>query len=110
MQATTTNGALANKDQTRTIPTIPTKPTTAQAGWSATIAGSNNPSLNNPDPDNSDTYTAIPGINQTPLNLYTSTAKGRDSRTLTITYALGTAPATMADTYTTEVVYTMTGE
>ena len=109
MQATTTNGALTNKDQTRTIPTIPTKPTTTQASWSATIAGSNNPNLNNPDnPDN--TYTAIPGINQTPLNLYTSTAKGRDNRNLTITYGLGTTPATAADIYTTEVVYTMTGE
>ena len=108
MQATTTNGALTNKDQTRTIPTMPIKPTTAQAGWSATIAGSNNPSLNSANQDN--TYTAIPGINQTPLNLYTSTANGRDNRNLTITYGLGTTPATAADIYTTEVVYTMTGE
>lgn len=108
MRSQTINGALTNKDQTRTIPTISTKPTAAQAGWSATIAGSNNPSLNSANQDN--TYTAIPGINQTPLNLYTSTAKGRDNRNLTITYGLGTTHATAADIYTTEVVYTMTGE
>ena len=109
MRAQTMDGALTNKDQTRIIPTLPTKPTTTQASWSATIAGSNNPNLNNPDNPDS-TYAAIPGINQTPLSLYTSTTKGRDSRSLTITYGLGTTPATTADTYTAEVVYTVTGE
>ena len=44
---------------------------------------------------------------QTPLNLYSSTTKGRDNRTLTITYSISAAN-TIADTYSARVVYTVT--
>ncbi len=103
-QASTENGALvAEGNPLRLIPSISTKPTKGTAGWSANIAGSNNQSLAGA------TWTAIPGINQTPLNLYASAAKGRDSRNLTVTYGVSAAN-TIADTYSAKVVYTVTAE
>ena len=108
-QTSTENGALVAENNTdsntdnplRLIPSISTTPTKDTAGWSVKIAGSNNQSLTNT------TWTAIPGTNQTPLNLYTSTAKGRDNRTLTVTYGFSAAN-TIADTYSARVVYTVT--
>ena len=103
-QTSTEDGALlTEQEDARSIPAISTEPTTGTAGWSAKIAGSNNQSLAGT------TWTAIPGSNQTPLNLYTSTAKGRDNRTLTITYGVSAAN-TIADTYSARVVYTVTAE
>lgn len=103
-QASTENGALvAEGNPLRLIPSIATKPTKGTAGWSANIAGSNNQSLAGT------TWTAIPGSNQTPLNLYSSTTKGRDNRTLTITYGISAAN-TIADTYSARMVYTVVGE
>ena len=110
-QASTENGALvAEGNPLRLIPSISTKPTKGTAGWSANIAGSNNPTIGSlTSPTESTTWTAIPGINQTPLNLYSSTTKGRDNRTLTITYGVSAAN-TIADTYSARVVYTVVGE
>lgn len=103
-QASTENGALlTEQEDTRSIPAISTEPTKGTAGWSAKIAGSNNQSLAGT------TWTATPGINQTPLNLYASAAKGRDSRNLTVTYGFSAAN-TIADTYSAKVVYTVVGE
>ncbi len=97
----------------RLIPAISTKPTTGTAGWSAKIAGSNNPDLTTTAATTAttaeDTWIAIPGTNQTPLNLYTSTAKGRDNIDLTVTYGISAA-GTIADTYSTKVVYTVVAE
>ena len=101
-QTSTENGALvAEGNPLRLIPSIATKPTKGTAGWSANIAGSNNQSLAGT------TWTAIPGSNQTPLNLYASAAKGRDGRNLTVTYGFSAAN-TIADTYSAKVVYTVT--
>lgn len=110
-QASTENGALVTENNTdsntdnplRLIPSISTTPTKDTAGWSVKIAGSNNQSLTNT------TWTAIPGANQTPLNLYASTAKGRDNRSLIVTYGFSAAD-TIADTYSAKVVYTVTAE
>ena len=107
MQTNTENGALVAEgneegNTPRYIPSISTKPTTGTAGWSMAVTGSNNQSL-------IDNWSTIPGINQTPLNLYASTAKGRDNRNLTITYGLSAA-STIADTYKAEVVYTVVAE
>ena len=110
-QASTENGALVAENNTdsntdnplRLIPSISTTPTKDAAGWSAKIAGSNNQSLAGT------TWTAIPGANQTPLNLYSSTTKGRDNRALTIIYGVSAAN-TIADTYSARVVYTVTAE
>ena len=103
-QASTEDGALvAEGNPLRLIPSISTKPTKGTAGWSAKIAGSNNQSLAGT------TWTAIPGINQTPLNLYSSTTKGRDSRSLIVTYGISAA-GTIAGTYSTKVVYTVVAE
>ena len=101
-QTSTEDGALlTEQEDTHSIPAISTEPTKGTAGWSAKIAGSNNQSLAGT------TWTAIPGINQTPLNLYASAAKGRDSRNLTVTYGFSAAN-TIADTYSAKVVYTVT--
>ena len=110
-QASTENGALlTEQEDARSIPAISTEPTKGTAGWSAKIAGSNNPTIGSlTSPTESTTWTAIPGINQTPLNLYSSTTKGRDNRTLTITYGISAAN-TIADTYSARVVYTVVGE
>ena len=103
-QTSTEDGALlTEQEDTRSIPAISTEPTKGTAGWSAKIAGSNNQSLAGT------TWTAIPGSNQTPLNLYASAAKGRDSRNLTVTYGFSAAN-TIADTYSAKVVYTVVGE
>ena len=103
-QTSTEDGALlTEQEDARSIPAISTEPTKGTAGWSAKIAGSNNQSLTNT------TWTAIPGTNQTPLNLYTSTAKGRDNINLTVTYGFSAA-GTIADTYSTKVVYTVVAE
>ena len=103
-QTSTEDGALlTEQEDTRSIPAISTEPTKGTAGWSAKIAGSNNQSLAGT------TWTAIPGINQIPLSLYSSTTKGRDNRTLTITYGFSAAN-TIADTYSAKVVYTVTAE
>ena len=104
-QASTENGTLvAEGNPLRLIPSISTKPTKGTAGWSMSIAGSNNPIIGSlTSPTGSTTWTAIPGINQTPLNLYSSTTKGRDNRTLTITYGISAAN-TIADTYSARVV------
>ncbi len=103
-QTSTEDGALlTEQEDTHSIPAISTEPTKGTAGWSAKIAGSNNQSLAGT------TWTAIPGINQTPLNLYASAAKGRDSRNLTVTYGFSAAN-TIADTYSAKVVYTVTAE
>ena len=108
-QTSTENGALvAEGNPLRLIPSIATKPTKAAAGWSMSIAGSNNPLLgSSTTPAESTAWTSIPGINQTPLNLYASTTKGRDNRTLTVTYGVSAAN-TIADTYSARVVYTVT--
>ena len=108
-QASTENGALlTEQEDARSIPAISTKPTKGTAGWSVNIAGSNNPLLGSlTSLTESTTWTAIPGINQTPLNLYASAAKGRDSRNLTVTYGFSAAN-TIADTYSARVVYTVT--
>ncbi len=116
-QASTENGALVAVNNTdsntdnntlRLIPSISTKPAKGTAGWSMSIAGSNNPTIgSSTSPTESATWTAIPGINQTPLNLYSSTTKGRDNRTLTITYGVSAAN-TIADTYSARMVYTVT--
>ncbi len=110
-QASTENGTLvAEGNPLRLIPSISTKPTKGTAGWSMSIAGSNNPIIGSlTSPTGSTTWTAIPGINQTPLNLYSSTTKGRDNRTLTITYGISAAN-TIADTYSARVVYTVAAE
>ena len=110
-QASTENGALvAEGNPLRLIPSISTKPTKGTAGWSMSIAGSNNPTIgSSTSPTESATWTAIPGINQTPLNLYASAAKGRDSRNLTVTYGFSAAN-TIADAYSAKVVYTVVGE
>ena len=96
----------------RLIPAISTKPTKGRVGWSAKIAGSNNPDLTTTTATTTattaeDIWTAIPGTNQTPLNLYTSTAKGRDNIDLTVAYGISAAN-TIADTYSAKVVYTVT--
>ena len=111
IQTDTENGALvAESNPLRLIPSIATKPTKDTAGWSANIAGSNNPTLgSSTSPTESTTWTAIPGSNQTPLNLYSSTTKGRDNRTLTVTYGISAAN-TIADTYSARMVYTVVGE
>ena len=116
IQTDTENGALIVESNTdnntlRSIPAISAKPTKGTAGWSAKIAGSNNPDLatTTTTTTTEDTWTAIPGTNQTPLNLYTSTAKGRDNINLTITYGISVA-GTIADTYSTKVVYTVVAE
>ena len=118
-QASTENGALVAVNNTdsntdnntlRLIPSISTKPAKGTAGWSMSIAGSNNPTIgSSTSPTESATWTAIPGINQTPLNLYASAAKGRDSRNLTVTYGFSAAN-TIADAYSAKVVYTVVGE
>ena len=101
---------MAESNPLRLIPSIATKPTKAAAGWSAKIAGSNNPMLgSSTTPTESTAWTSIPGINQPPLNLYTSTTKGRDNINLTVTYGISAAN-TIADTYSTRVVYTVVGE
>ena len=109
--ASTENGALvAEGNPLRLIPAISTKPTKGTAGWSANIAGSNNPTIGSlTSPTESTAWTAIPGINQTPLNLYSSTTKGRDNIDLTVTYGVSAAN-TIADTYSARVVYTVVGE
>ena len=99
----TDDGKLLSADQARFISAVPTQPVATTAGWSAKVIGSNNPSLT------ATSWAAIPGSNQTPLNLYASTTKGRDDRRLTVTYGFSAGGAA-AGAYSANVVYTLTAE
>lgn len=99
----TDDGKLLSADQARFIPAVPTQPVATTAGWSAKVIGSNNPSLT------ATSWAAIPGSNQTPLNLYASTTKGREDRRLTVTYGFSAGDA-VAGEYSANVIYTLTAE
>ena len=99
----TDDGKLLSADQARFISAVPAQPVATTAGWSAKVIGSNNPSLT------ATSWAAIPGSNQTPLNLYASTTKGREGRRLTVTYGFSAGDA-VAGEYSANVIYTLTAE
>ena len=95
MKASSADGSLVgNKGE---IPTLASQPSTSQASWAVKS------NLDN-------TWQAIPGNreDQTPLSIYSNHLSGPDDQRITLVYGIAATNNTIADTYKTNIIYTLT--
>ena len=85
---------------TNTIPSLATEPSATTTSWAVQVLGSNTLDSN--------TWYKLPGASNDPLSLHKVDSYGNGNTTITTNYGIGVNMSTMAGTYRTELVYTVT--